>query len=215
MLRVFNDAVGVELTHRTGKNPNYHYVQIGCSKSAERAMLAWAQRQVGKPFSSMGMLRSMVWPRTTDNSSFYCAELVAACLKVGGLMTPDSNPGNATPASLHALYRTRGAVQGNPYTLRREFAGASGGAGPAFPLGNAGNGGHARCAFVLNAPAVHSPRPLPTPTPTPTFAPNFAPVRSRRPGSPPKQHFVTLQTSAAPIPQHTTLNFQGLRPGRS
>lgn len=121
VLRIFNDNTGVELTQRTGKNPNYQYVQLGCSKAAERAMLAWSRSQVGKPFSSVGMIRSIVWPRNTDTASFYCAELVAACLKVGGLMSRDSNPGNATPASLHALYKTRGAVQANPYTLRREL----------------------------------------------------------------------------------------------
>ena len=121
VLRIFNDNTGVELAQRTGKNPNYQYIQLGCSKAAERAMLAWSHKQIGKPFSSVGMIRSIVWPRNTDSTSFFGAERVAACLKVGGLMSRDSNPGNATPASLHALYKSRGAVQANPYTLRREF----------------------------------------------------------------------------------------------
>ena len=125
VLRIFNDETGVELANRTGKNPNYQYVQIGCSKSQERAMLAWARQQVGKPFSSMGMVRSMIWPRTTNESSWYCAELVAACLKVGGLMHRDSRPGEATPRSLYKLYKSQGAVQANPYTLRRDFSAAS------------------------------------------------------------------------------------------
>lgn len=125
VLRIFNDETGVELANRTGKNPNYQYVQIGCSKSQERAMMAWARQQVGKPFSSMGMVRSMIWPRTTNESSWYCAELVAACLKVGGLMHRDSRPGEATPRSLYKLYKSQGAVQANPYTLRRDFNTAS------------------------------------------------------------------------------------------
>lgn len=146
VLRVFNDSIGVvpsppalgpaasttgvgaracvcvcpqELTQRTGRNPNYQYVQIGCSKTAAETMLAWSRQQVGKPFSSVGMVRSLIWPRKTDNTSFYCAELVAACLKVGGLMSSDSNPGTATPAGLYRLYKSTGAVQANPYKLRQ------------------------------------------------------------------------------------------------
>ena len=85
------------------------------------AMLAWAHQQIGKPFSSMGMMRSMIWPRATDESSWYCAELVAACLQAGGLMSRDSTPGSATPYSLYKLYKSAGAMQANPCTLRREF----------------------------------------------------------------------------------------------
>ena len=110
-----------ELTQRTGKNPNYQYVQIGCSQKATAAMLQFARAQVGKPFSSMGMFRSMVWPRATDMSSWYCAELVAACLKTGGLMSQDSNPGAATPHSLYKLYKAQGAIMANPCTLRQQF----------------------------------------------------------------------------------------------
>ena len=60
-----------ELTQRTGKNPNYQYVQMGCSVNAVHAMLQFARAQVGKPFSSMGMFRSMVYPRTTVGDSWY------------------------------------------------------------------------------------------------------------------------------------------------
>ena len=40
---------------------------------------------IGKPFSNLSMFRSLVWPRQADNTSFFCAELVAAILygKVG------------------------------------------------------------------------------------------------------------------------------------
>ena len=76
--RVFNDDVGVELVSRTGRNPLYKYLQIGCSKAQEQKMLAFARRVVGRPFSNVGMARSIFWPRTSDYNSFFCAELVAA-----------------------------------------------------------------------------------------------------------------------------------------
>ena len=67
------DAVGVELTERTGRNPAYTYLSLGCSKVAEQKMLAFARAQIGKPFSNAGMARSLVWPRQTDGSSWFCA----------------------------------------------------------------------------------------------------------------------------------------------
>ena len=72
--RVFNDRVGVELVERTGRNPQYVYQQLGCSKKAVSRMLHYARtRCVGKPFSNVGMARSLLWPRHTDSSSFFCA----------------------------------------------------------------------------------------------------------------------------------------------
>ena len=72
----------------------YTYLSIGCSRVAEQRMLAFARSQVGKPFSNMGMARSVVLPRKTTYESFFCAELVAAVLKAGGLMyvATHSNP---------------------------------------------------------------------------------------------------------------------------
>lgn len=46
------------------------------------------------------------------------AELIAAVLQRGGLMSLNSNPGAATPESLHQLYSKRGAVTANPFLLR-------------------------------------------------------------------------------------------------
>ena len=72
--RVFNDRIGVEIVERTGKNPQYEYIQLGCSKRAEQRMLHYARTKcLGRPFSNMGMARSILWPRQTDNSSFFCA----------------------------------------------------------------------------------------------------------------------------------------------
>lgn len=118
VLRIFNDDVGVELTSRTGTNPQYSYVQIGCTSEAVDRMIAWAKMQVGKPFSSIGMARSVIWPRKTDEKTWFCAELVAACLQHGGLMSKTSAPGHATPKSLYNTYKLQGAVAGNPYKLR-------------------------------------------------------------------------------------------------
>lgn len=116
--RVFNDPVGCELVSRTGRNPSYSYVQLGCTAAQEAAMLRHAKACVGKPFSNWSMARSVIWPRTTDGTSYFCAELVADVLKAGALMNRYSNPGAATPEALHALYSTRAAVSANPTLLR-------------------------------------------------------------------------------------------------
>jgi hypothetical protein len=120
--RIFNDDVGVELTSRTGRNPQYSYLSLGCSQAAERRMLAYAASLVGRPFSGLAMARSLIYPRTTDGKSFFCAELVASVLQKGGLLSASSNPGAATPESLYKMYRCAAAMHGNPYTLRNVAA---------------------------------------------------------------------------------------------
>ena len=80
-------------------------------------MERFARAQVGKPFSQIGMARAKVWPRKTDCCSWYCAELTAAILQVGGLLHQQSNPGAATPSSLYELFAPRAAVTGNPFKL--------------------------------------------------------------------------------------------------
>jgi len=84
-----------------------------------RTMLSYARSLVGKPFSNIGMARSVVYPRKSNGESFFCAELVASILKQGGLMSSNSNPGAATPESLHRLYKNNAAMTANPYTLRQ------------------------------------------------------------------------------------------------
>ena len=71
-----------ELVERTGRNPNYSYLALGCSQNAACKMLAYARAHVGKPFSNVGMARSILWPRTTDHSSFFCAGCVVDQLVV-------------------------------------------------------------------------------------------------------------------------------------
>ena len=116
VLRVFAGEK-VEMVNRTGKNPSFSYVQLGCSKHQENKMLQYARTLIGKPFSMMAMARSVFFPRTTDGNSFFCAELVAAALQAGGLLAADANPGSATPQSLHELYSKRAAVTANPFVL--------------------------------------------------------------------------------------------------
>ena len=149
--------VGVELVERTGRNPQNVFIQLGCSKMAEHKMLHYVRTQcIGKPFSNYAMVRSLVWPRETDHTSFFCAgapardhdhtnpnqnpetrapclttgvpcaELVASVLKVGGLLDTNCNPGSATPEMLHRIYASRGAASANPCILR-ELKGHSGG----------------------------------------------------------------------------------------
>ena len=180
-------CIAQELTQRTGKNPNYQYVQIGCSQKAIAAMLQFARCQVGKPFSSMGMLRSMVYPRTTVGDSWYCAELVAACLQRGGLMSADSNPGAATPHSLYKLYKRQGAIMANPCTLRQQF-----GTMPSRPL--ALTAAVAACAATPPQPtsAVVS-APVTRPLPIHAMPARAPPASRRRSDSLPRMEFKTLQ----------------------
>jgi hypothetical protein len=89
-------------------------------------MLAFARANVGRPFSNIAMARSLFMPRRTDGKSYFCAELTAACLQAGGLLSSSSNPGAATPASLYRLYSRRAAttvrtVHSNPAKLDAPF----------------------------------------------------------------------------------------------
>jgi hypothetical protein len=119
VLRIYNDSVGVELISRTGLSSRNSYIEVGCSRAQEERMLAFARSVVGRPFSNAGMFRSILWPRRTNNESFFCAELVAACLQVGGLLSNRVNPGAATPAALHKRFVGWGSCTGNPVVLER------------------------------------------------------------------------------------------------
>lgn len=82
-------------------------------------MLRFARAQVGKPFSMLGMARSVVLPRKTTGDSWYCAELVAAALMAGGVIASDYNAGAATPENLHQMLRHSCAGTANPVVLRK------------------------------------------------------------------------------------------------
>lgn len=200
-------ALAQELVERTGRNPQNVFIQLGCSKMAEHKMLHYVRTQcVGKPFSNYAMVRSLVWPRETDHTSFFCAELVASVLKVGGLLDTNCNPGSATPEMLHRIYASRGAASANPCILR-ELNGHSGG-----PNGNAmgmrsfiGNLTQservAERESLMASPSAHGTpvaRHVSVPINTATPQPLFQAAR-RRADSPPRGHFHAVNREYAQL----------------
>ena len=113
-LTIFDAQVGVELVERTGRNPQarvlntrvrvrmrkrlcvraqYVYQQLGCSKNSVHKMLHYAKTCcVGKPFSNMGMARSLLWPRPTDSSSFLCAGAISKGIERAAVNTKCALP---------------------------------------------------------------------------------------------------------------------------
>ena len=106
------------------------------SNSGMVRSLFWPRKTNGTSFFCAGLLeRAKLSPAHLRgrNSSSACAhhltcvcvapitaaELVASVLRVGGLIDSRSNPGCATPESLHALYRHRASTTANPYLLRQ------------------------------------------------------------------------------------------------
>ena len=210
--RVFNDSIGVELVPRTGRNPQNLFVQLGCSKMAEQKMLHYVKTYcVGKPFSNMAMIRSLVWPRTTDHTSFFCAELVASILKVGGLLDGNCNPGSATPEMLHRIYAPRAAVAANPVLLREMAQHSPAAMSASSFIGNISyaerlaereslvprvSTSGAGVPTSRYAPAAASMAPkmsLVAPAP-----PLFQPAR-RRADSPPRGHFQVVNKQGPPL----------------
>ena len=214
--RVFNDSVGVvnttatlerialqradlacafaqELVERTGRNPQNVFIQLGCSKMAEQKMLHYVRTQcVGKPFSNYAMVRSLVWPRETDHQSFFCAELVASVLKVGGLLDANCNPGSATPEMLHRIYAARGAASANPCILRELNGGNAAGAG--MFIGNL-----TPTERISERESLMASMPAPTSVNLPVAPqPIFQPAR-RRADSPPRGHFHAVNREYMPL----------------
>jgi uncharacterized membrane protein YgcG len=218
--RVFNDKVGVELVERTGRSPHYVYQSLGCSKAAVNRMLRYAKTQcVGKPFSNTGMARSLLWPRQTDGTSFFCAgtrpsalaasatiacvliatfvcaELVAAILREGGLLEASSNPGSATPETLHKLYLSRAAATANPYVLRD--LNATTGLSFCNTMGQC----HQRAGATMSSSpeereALLQHHSIMAPVPPPQRAPTSASAlgERRRSDSPPRGHFRVISS---------------------
>ena len=58
--------------HRSDTH-QYSYLSVGCSKVAEERMLNYARTLVGRPFSNTGMIRSIIYPRQSNEKSFFCA----------------------------------------------------------------------------------------------------------------------------------------------
>ena len=202
--------MGVELVARTGRNPQNVFIQLGCSKMAENKMLHYVKTQcVGKPFSNMAMVRSLIWPRETDDTSFFCAELVASILRVGGLLDTHCNPGSATPEMLHRIYAPRAAVSANPCLLRELHHSSPSGTNGAF-LGNithserlaereslmTGTGSYpvSGGSMARHTAAALAPEPRMSLVPA---HPLFQPAR-RRADSPPRGHFQVVSKQYAP-----------------
>ena len=217
--RVFNDKVGVELVERTGRSPHYVYQSLGCSKAAVNRMLRYAKTQcVGKPFSNTGMARSLLWPRQTDGTSFFCAgtpttraasatiaraliatpvcaELVAAILREGGLLEASSNPGSATPETLHKLYLSRAAVTANPYVLRD--LNATTGLSFCNTMGQCHQrAGASASSTAEEREALLQHHSIMAPVPPPQRAPTTASAlgERRRSDSPPRGHFRVISS---------------------
>ena len=194
--RVFNDKVGVELVERTGRSPHYVYQSLGCSKAAVARMLRYAKTHcVGKPFSNTGMARSLLWPRQTDGTSFFCAELVAAILKEGGLLEASSNPGSATPETLHKLYLSRAAATANPYVLRD--LNATTGLSFCNTMGQCHQrAGASASSTAEEREALLQHNSIMAPVPPPQRAPTTASAlgERRRSDSPPRGHFRVISS---------------------
>ena len=184
-------------------------------------MLRYAKTQcVGKPFSNTGMARSLLWPRQTDGTSFFCAgtpcprlcpwvvasvlitgcascaELVAAILKEGGLLEASSNPGSATPETLHKIYQSRAAATANPYVLRD--LNATTGLSFCNTMGAAAAQCHQRSGASTNAGGTAEEREAllqhrsimaPVPPPSRPMTTASALGERRRADSPPRGHF--------------------------
>ena len=180
-------------------------------------MLQFARQQIGKPFSGTGMARSLIWPRTPTGDSWFCAELVAACLQAGGLLNRDSNPGAATPQSLYRLYKGQAAAAANPYTLRNQFSTASAQSAPrtrsmssAAPVPST----PPRCASAAPRGGTGVPRPAPLASP---IRVNDS-WRASRASEPPRAGLRVVHAGSHPVRVDTTLtlslNSLNVRPSR-
>lgn len=140
-----------------------------------------------------------------------CAELVAAILKVGGLLDGNCNPGAATPEMLFRIYSPRAAVAANPVLLRELNAGtASTSAGLANGfIGNLTQGermaereallpAYMHTGAISHATGIPMARHGAMTLPVAPSQPVFQPAR-RRAASPPRGHFQPVNRNYAPL----------------
>lgn len=128
-------------------------------------------------------------------ATFACAELVAAVLREGGLLEASSNPGSATPETLHKLYLSRAAVTANPYVLRD--LNATTGLSFCNTMGQC----HQRTGATASSSAEEREALLQhhsimAPVPPPQRAPTTASAlgERRRSDSPPRGHFRVISS---------------------
>lgn len=121
-------------------------------------------------------------------ASSSCAELVAAILKEGGLLEANSNPGSATPETLHRIYQSRAAATANPYVLR-DLSATTTGLSFSSTLGGAvASGAEEREALLAQHSAATAP--------IPASATSGRIVRWRD-ASPPRGHFRLISSVGA------------------
>lgn len=125
-----------------------------------------------------------------------CAELVAAILKEGGLLEANSNPGSATPETLHKIYQSRAAATANPYVLRD--LNATTGLSFCNTMGAAATQCHQRSGASTSAGGTAEEREAllqhrsimaPVPPPNRPMTTASALGERRRADSPPRGHF--------------------------
>ena len=128
-------------------------------------------------------------------ATLVCAELVAAILKEGGLLEASSNPGSATPETLHKLYLSRAAATANPYVLRD--LNATTGLSFCNTMGQC----HQRAGATASSTAEEREALLQhnsimAPVPPPQRAPTTASAlgERRRSDSPPRGHFRVISS---------------------
>jgi hypothetical protein len=98
-------------------NPAYEFLKCECTLEQEANMLRAAKSVCGIPFSNIGMIRSMVYPRKTSDvnpKTFYCAELISWILKQGNVLPATINPGASTPGSLWDTFKTCSTITTHP-----------------------------------------------------------------------------------------------------
>jgi len=124
-----------------------------------------------------------------------CAELVAAILKEGGLLEASSNPGSATPETLHKLYLSRAAVTANPYVLRD--LNATTGLSFCNTMGQCHQrSGASSGSTAEEREALLQHHSIMAPVPPPQRAPTTASAlgERRRSDSPPRGHFRVISS---------------------
>jgi hypothetical protein len=122
--------------------------------------------------------------------------LVAAVLKEGGLLEASSNPGSATPETLHKIYQSRAAATANPYVLRDlnattglSFCNTMGAAAAQCHQRSGASTSTGGTAEEREALLQHRSIMAPVPPPNRPMTTTSALGERRRADSPPRGHF--------------------------
>ena len=116
---IVDDGTGVYVERRTFENPHYYAIEIKATEPQIRAMWEFCVEQRAKKLNWWGMYLSWTpWSRETDETKWFCSELVAAALQKANLFEPsdryyDLDPGCATPYELYEILKPRSKTTGN------------------------------------------------------------------------------------------------------